>query len=393
MAKIHDRLMKKANAGRIPLTGVFELSPLCNFSCKMCYVRRTAAQVSEAGGLRPLSFWLDAAQQAADAGCLLPLISGGEPFLYPGFRKLYEAMRRMGMQVSINTNGSLIDEETVAWLRERPPVRINITLYGGSREAYGRLCGNPGAFDRVMHAAQLLNEAGLNYHFNCSLTPDNEQDFDAILDAAKQCGRSIRMATYMFPPLRSAGVIGDYPDRFTPEKSAYYEVLLNYRQGTREEFLRGARKAESYVELTDEILRKAASGPPGEMRCMAGRSSFWLDWQGNLSRCGVNTLPKFSLDEHPFAEAWDRIVSATNEFRYCSVCENCPNRGLCFVCAAMVYNETGSFDERPIYICERTRYAAKWYRHFLEQLPEEDEPASSGKPTEQPGPECPVDEF
>ena len=107
----------------------------------MCYVRKSAREVCELGGLQPLEFWLKVAEQARDAGMLSPLLTGGETFLYPRIRELYQAMYQMGMEISINSNGSCITEETVAWLREMPPSRINITLYGGSNETYERLCG------------------------------------------------------------------------------------------------------------------------------------------------------------------------------------------------------------------------------------------------------------
>ena len=78
MASIKDRLYKQATKDRVPLTGAFELSPLCNFNCKMCYVRRNADEAEREGGVRPLEFWLDAARQAKEAGTIFPLLTGGE---------------------------------------------------------------------------------------------------------------------------------------------------------------------------------------------------------------------------------------------------------------------------------------------------------------------------
>ena len=41
---ITEYLYRKASAARIPLSGSFELTPVCNMSCKMCYVRMTRQQ-------------------------------------------------------------------------------------------------------------------------------------------------------------------------------------------------------------------------------------------------------------------------------------------------------------------------------------------------------------
>ena len=386
MSVNHDRLNIKAAQQRIPLNGAFELTPLCNFKCRMCYVRQDPEQVSACGGLRGIDFWLDIAEQARDAGFLFPLITGGEPFTYPGFRTLYEQMHRMGLQLCINSNGSLIDEAAVDWLVQSAPGRINITLYGGTPEAYGRLCGNPGAFGRVLHAADLMTEAGILFRFNCSLTPDNAEDFDRILEIGQRYGKPVRFATYMFPSLRGKGEIGTNAARFAPEQSAYYEVLMNYRQTEPAVFRRLARQCTGFTELTEEQLRAAEAGEPGKARCVAGRRSFWLDWQGNLSGCGVYMRPSYSLDEYSFADAWKKIVEYTDALRWGPACHNCPNARLCFTCPAAVYNETGSFSGRPLYLCEKAKYAAKWYQHFAEQLPDGEEDAAA----EDIMPDCPL---
>ena len=93
MTTLSDYLYQKASVKKVPLMGTFELSPVCNFSCKMCYVRKTPEQIRKEGkSLIPWEKWLDLAQQCRDAGTLYLLLTGGEPFLYPGFRELYQKL-------------------------------------------------------------------------------------------------------------------------------------------------------------------------------------------------------------------------------------------------------------------------------------------------------------
>ena len=82
-------------------------------------------------------------------------------------------------------------------------------------------------------------------------------------------------------------------------------------------------------------------------------------------------IPKISLKDHTLTEAWKEVVDWTDELRYSPVCANCVNRSVCFSCAAMVHNETGSFDGRPVYLCEKAKYAAEYYKEFLGKLPED----------------------
>lgn len=104
-------LFHKASGQLLPLSGTFELSPVCNFSCRMCYVRKTPQEVAaHPRAMLTLERWLELARQAREQGMLYLLLTGGEPFLWPDFWPLYEQLIDMGFLISINTNGSLIDE-------------------------------------------------------------------------------------------------------------------------------------------------------------------------------------------------------------------------------------------------------------------------------------------
>ena len=129
MANIRDRLWEKAGKEGFPLTAAFELLPVCNLSCKMCYVRKSMKEVQQAGGLKDGKWWLEKAKEASSYGLLFPLLTGGEPFLHPDFRQILTGMQDMGMQVSINSNATLIDRETAKWLGNHVPNRINNQLW------------------------------------------------------------------------------------------------------------------------------------------------------------------------------------------------------------------------------------------------------------------------
>ena len=71
MPQISDYLYRKASIHKIPLNGGFELSPVCNFSCKMCYVRKTPNQIEAEGKrLRTWQEWLALAEQCKQEGML-----------------------------------------------------------------------------------------------------------------------------------------------------------------------------------------------------------------------------------------------------------------------------------------------------------------------------------
>lgn len=105
-------LLQKARQKHIPVTGALELLPLCNMNCDMCYVRLSRSEMERQGRLRTVEEWVRLAEQMQKAGTVFLLLTGGEPLLFPDFKTLYRRLRNLGMILTINTNGTLLDE---AW--------------------------------------------------------------------------------------------------------------------------------------------------------------------------------------------------------------------------------------------------------------------------------------
>lgn len=355
-----DYLYAKACHMHIPLNGTFELSPVCNFSCRMCYVRKSAKEVRESPrGILTLADWRRIAREARDAGMLELLLTGGEPLLWPDFWTLYEELIDMGFLVSINTNGSLIDEKAIARFRRRPPNRINITLYGASDKTYQQLCGIDGVYSKVDHAIRGLMDAGITVKLNCSLTPDNAEDIDAIVDYAKERNTILSVATYMFPPVRRDPSQIGINRRFTPEESSRY--LMRYlRRNRGEDRFRGYLQSILSGRSEPLGLESDCVDPvDGKIRCRAGRASFWITWDGWITPCGMMPEPKVDIKDQPFADAWKQIVEAAAAIRLTGLCDQCANRDICHPCAAVAYAETGSFSGIPIYRCQAVQKMRK----------------------------------
>ena len=195
---VTEYLFRKATKERIPLGGTFELTPVCNMDCRMCYVKMSRQQQEAIRPLIKAEEWLKLAEEAKEQGLLYLLLTGGEPFGRRDFREILSGLHKMGLILTVNSNGTLIDEETVEWLVRTPPVRINITLYGASDETYERLCRNPKGFTQVTKAIRLLKDAGITVKLNCSLTPYNADDLEEIMAFARREELVIQATAYMF---------------------------------------------------------------------------------------------------------------------------------------------------------------------------------------------------
>ncbi len=362
-------LNARARQGGIPLSGTFELSPVCNLACKMCYVRKTPAEV--AAHSRPiltLEQWKALGDAACEAGTLFLLLTGGEPFLWPGFRELYEYLVAKGFLISINSNGTLITEETVAWLRENPPTRINITLYGASDETYERLCGAKGMYTRVSANIDRLLSAGLSVKLNASMTPHNVCDMAEIIRFARQRDLLLELGTYMFPPVRrDEGSVGR-GDRFTPEEAAHYALEHQRLVKTPEEYRAFLVQASQGVVPPPGLDESCVDPIDGRVRCQAGRAAYWITWDGYMTPCGMMSRPGSDTVSAGFAGAWQQTLEATRAMRLSGVCQHCESQNLCHCCASMAVAETGTPSGLPRYLCRMAEAARTLARQRLAEL-------------------------
>lgn len=358
MPQISDYLYRKASIRKVPLGGSFELSPVCNFACKMCYVRKTPSQIAAEGKrLRDWTEWLALAEACRREGMLFLLLTGGEPFLYPHFRELYERLHAMGLVLAINSNGTLIDEETLAWLKRAAPSRVNITLYGASPETYRRICGHADGYTRAMNAIRMLHAAGIPVVINASMIPENEGDLEEIFAFGRGLGLNVRMATYMFPPIRRGREESD--SRFSPEQAAgvYLRKLrcLLTPEGYQAEL--GKQLAESGGEAPGDAEDWGSHQGEGElMRCRAGRSSFWVSWDGTMTACGLTPFPvQVKPFERDFHDCWMELTNQVRSTMALRECAGCPRRTACNPCVAMLYAETGDVNYKAPYLCEMSQ--------------------------------------
>lgn len=332
---LHDKGAKEG----IPVSGTFELTDRCNFNCEMCYIHKKQRKED------PLtaSDWITLGEQAKNAGTVFLLLTGGEPLLREDFSEIYTALIKMGFIISINTNGSLLGNY-IDLFKALPPSRINVSLYGGSDEAYKRLCKSS-SFDTVINNLHKAKEAGLSVRLNSILTPENENDWKKIADIARVAELHLKPTAYSYPAVRADGTKETDKKRFTPEQAG--EILYNIdKYRFNEDF---------YNKRAEKILNTSARDIGNKIRCRAGKSSYWITYEGKMLPCGMMNEPTESPLEADILTAFRNLREKTQLIRLPEECRSCEFSDICNVCAAMCKAETGEFNKKPEYICRMTK--------------------------------------
>ena len=291
----------------------------------MCYVHLSKQEMQSQGRLRSLDEWISLAKQMKDAGTLFLLLTGGEPLLFHQFKELYCALKDMGMILTLNTNGTLINEEWAEFFAKNKPRRINITLYGSKNETYENLCHMKDGFDKTIRGIELLKKYKIDVKINGSLVKKNFQE------------------------------------RLNPEDAAKARVEILHREMGDELFEQYAKQTIYLAEHTEE-----GDACPGHMTCRAGQSSFVVNWQGMIRSCIVLDQPSYDAFDttDDFMTLWNKIVKETEEIKTSMECNQCKLRHVCNTCAAAAIAECGDSEGVSKYLCEYTKETVRNLKEF-----------------------------
>lgn len=345
LTSIEENLCNWATLKKQPIGGSLELLPLCNMNCDMCYVRLSPEQVKRKGAILSGKEWISLAEQMKESGVLFLLLTGGEPFLHPDFQEIYLHFYKMGMVLTINTNGTLITKELAEFLGKYRPRRVNVTLYGGSDETYEKLCHNPNGLTQTLNGIKLLQKYNVDVKLNGSLVKGNCQDIDNIIRISNELGLYLKVDTYMYPVSRERDGGFCSSTRLSAKEAAYYDVEIHKMQLSSEDF-------KMYCKEVLDLINSPDADNELRVMCRAGRSSFMINWQGNMQPCSMVSVPSLNVFEYGFWNSWQNMTKIIDKIRFGNACASCKKRKFCQVCMGSTISETGRIEGTPQYLCE-----------------------------------------
>lgn len=315
-------LSERAIIKKVPYNGSFELTPLCNLDCKMCYVHLNKNQMDR--GLLTTEQWLDIARQAIDAGMMNAEITGGECLTYPGFKDIYLYLRSRGIKTSILTNGVLMTEEMVNFFVKNRPELVQITLYGSCDDAYERITGHR-VFQKVIDGIERLRAAKINV--KVSVTPNRYTEDDLLptvqLLRSMNIDYAVSSATLSARP-ETGRLIDDY----AVSEEAFAEI-----QKAERDFFN--QKNENAPKPERPPVRYKAKGLKVEgVPCGAGKNSFHVNWKGEMCPCIAFSSVAFPIGEDGFNAAWKKVNTSVMVYDEPDECYQCADRDICIMCPA-----------------------------------------------------------
>jgi radical S-adenosyl methionine domain-containing protein 2 len=142
----------------------WHLTTKCNYNCKFCFSQKLDTEIND------LCQITEKLKKLKMLGIEKVNLVGGEPMLHPLIFDIVKAAKDIGFVVSIVSNGSLLNRETIQKLK--PFVDwIGLSIDSADEPvevALGRGTGNH--VKHILEIAQIIHEAGIKLKINTTVT-------------------------------------------------------------------------------------------------------------------------------------------------------------------------------------------------------------------------------
>jgi len=163
---------------------VWTMSRCCNLHCVHCYSdsenRDYPGELAVEEAKRMLQ---DLAQFQIPA----LLLSGGEPLAHPHLFELAASARKLGLRLTLSTNGTLIDRPTAERIKQ-----VGFSYVGISFDGLGKINdqfrGKLGAFDAALNGVRHLKAVGQKVGLRFTLTRRNFEALPEIFELVEREG-------------------------------------------------------------------------------------------------------------------------------------------------------------------------------------------------------------
>lgn len=301
----------------------FEVTEVCNHRCFFCY-NETMRQVGSQLTTDQCKRLLD---EMRGAGVFSINFNGGEPLIRPDFFELASHARRLGFDIHLNTNATLIDDAKADALADLFP-SLCTSVLASTAERHDQLVGSLGAFDRMRKGVDRVLTRGMKVEINVCTFKGNYADLYDIARVMARKGVHVFCVTryIMVAPEGKQHLLGE------PETIAVLDSLERIRTEipTFEEVkLPGP---VPYCELPREYWDTLRQW---NTPCQAGYGLCRISSIGAMTPCPLSDHVIGNVLETPFAAlwadaAWQRYSNVQHlplNCRDCTELESC--RGGC----------------------------------------------------------------
>ena len=175
-------MFRRAEREQIPLELSIELTHRCNFRCRHCYISDFHAP-----DLLSTERIFELLEELAGMGTLYLSFTGGEAMLRSDWKEIFRRARQLGFQVTLLTNGALIDEAAADELTALDVI-VEISYYAVDAGVFEKISRSGNSFDATTRAVHLLKERGVQLQLKMPVMRLNADEVDGVRQFAGELG-------------------------------------------------------------------------------------------------------------------------------------------------------------------------------------------------------------
>ena len=322
---------------RQPYAVIMELTPRCNMNCVHCYLQNSHK-------CEELSYQhiVDILDILCNKGILFITFTGGGILTRKDFIDIYMYAKKKGFLIELFTNGYLFTNEIISFLKEYPPLLVDVSLYGSCEETYKKITGISGAFEIVLDNCKKLTSIGGRVALKSPIMTFTYQEIPKMKE----------IATNLHVPIRFNFEILSTIDKNNNTKE-YQIPVANIFQYEVEDYNSQIKKHSgfNYPRNHNKIFN-----------CNVGLNSFVIDYEGNMCPCMKFRHRGKSLNKQNFDDIWKDFekyshLQATPNFW----CNQCEASGYCDICPAECEFLYGDMEYRTKKMCNLAKAKKVFY--------------------------------
>lgn len=297
-----------------PITAQIEITDNCNFRCKHCYLLdSTTEPCYNKTNNQDL---MKIAETLCAEGVFNIIITGGEPLTHPNLLKqMIDYLTRQDINVSINTNLTLLTDDLLDFLKEKCIRNILISCPSATSSLYEEIT-NYHNFDLFIDNLKKVMESNLNYSINMVVSKINKHNIKNTAKKLKAIGAKKFGATPMsLNPL--------YPQKdlllSNEEVRELAQDLLWIRDnlGMAIDIMEALPKCVFPKEILKQDL------PFLKRKCQAGLSIIAISPNGDVRPCTHNPEVYGNILNESLDDIWQRMSQWRTMRLIPSKCQEC----------------------------------------------------------------------
>jgi SynChlorMet cassette radical SAM/SPASM protein ScmF len=351
---IHKDQIEKLDLpeGVPPLTMLYlYIAGSCNLACRHCWISPNYIPGGKGGQFVPLEYVEKAIREGLPLGLSRIKLTGGEPLLHPQIRDLIALIAQAGLNIFIETNGTLIDAEMAAFLKDYTQVCfISVSLDGATVATHEALRLVPGSFQKAVDGIRNLVAIGLRPQMICTLHRGNVSELAQVVNLAQ----SLDCSSIKFNHVQSSG----RGENMAKDEGLSIPELIDLYHYVESELVPACKIPVFFdIPFAFRPIRDFLQGNIGHcdilhiLGILAG---------GELSLCGIGvTVPELifgNIGHDNLADIWYNNHSLKElrgliPYSFEGICGDCLHQEICLGdCIANTYQQTKTLNA-PFYFC------------------------------------------